>query len=242
MEQQRKQETEIDLVELFFALKQKLWIIIIAFAAGIGIMAAYTVFMVTPQYSATSMIYVLTTSTTNDATTLSDVQLGTQLANDYTILLKTHPVLDTVIENLGLDINYDQLYGKINVTNTTDTRILNITVTDADPQTAQSIANEMAHVAIDYLGEVVSTDDSSIAEEAQLPRGPVSPSLSRNCLMGGLLGIVLSAGVIIILYLLNDKLYTEEDVEKYLHLTTLGTIPDKSGKNISKEKRRHAND
>lgn len=236
MEQERMNAAEIDLVELFFALKRRLWLIIAALAAGVVLMAAYTVLLVTPQYSATSMLYVLTTSTS--ITSLADIQLGTQLTSDYAILMKTHPVIDQVIENLGLNMSYETLVGKISISNPADTRILNITVTDPVPETAQKIANELASVTVEQMASVMKTDEPSIAEEAQLPKAPVSPSLKKNCAMGGLAGAVIAAGIIIVLYLLNDKLRSEEDIEKYLGLTTLGVIPSREHAKASKTKRK----
>lgn len=234
-----EQEDQIDLIGLLMALKRRILIIIAAVAAGMAIMAGYTVFFVTPMYSATSMLYVLTTSTS--ITSLADIQLGTQLTSDYRILMTTHPVIDTVIENLGLDMSYGELVGKITIDNPSDTRILNITVTDPVPETAQSIANELAVVTVEHMAEVMKTDEPSIAEEAQLPSSPISPNLSKNCMMGGLVGLVLSAGIIIILYLMNDKIHTEDDIEKYLNMTTLGVIPSR---NAQKQKtgRRNTND
>lgn len=229
---ERQTNDEIDLKELFLVLKRRILIIIAAMAAGIVIMAGYTVLLVTPLYSATSMLYVLTTSTS--ITSLADIQLGTQLTSDYAILMKTHPVIDTVIENLQLDMTYNQLVGKISISNPSDTRILQITVTDPVPETAQKIANELASVTVEQMAKVMKTDEPSIAEEAQLPTTPVSPSIKKNCMMGALIGLVISAGIIIAIYLLNDRIRTEEDVEKYLGITTLGAIPCRDG--VSKKK------
>ena len=220
-------EMEIDLKALFLLLKRKILIIIGAAAAGIVLVAGYTLFLVTPQYSATSMLYVLTTSTS--ITSLADIQLGTQLTSDYTILMKTHPVIDTVIENLGLNLSYQQLVDKVSISNPTDTRILKITVTDPVPETAQKIANELASVTVEQMAKVMKTDDPSVAEEAQLPKEPVSPSLKKNVMLGAFAGLVIAAGIIIVLYLLNDKIHTEEDIEKYLNITTLGVIPARDG-------------
>ena len=220
-------EMEIDLKALFLLLKRKILIIIGAAVAGIVLMAGYTLLLVTPQYSATSMLYVLTTSTS--ITSLADIQLGTQLTSDYTILMKTHPVIDTVIENLGLNLSYQQLVDKVSISNPTDTRILKITVTDPVPETAQKIANELASVTVEQMAKVMKTDEPSVAEEAQLPKEPVSPSLKKNVMLGAFAGLVIAAGIIIVLYLLNDKIHTEEDIEKYLNITTLGVIPARDG-------------
>lgn len=226
MEQQTNDEVEIDLKELFLVLKHRILIIIAAAAAGIALCAAYTLLLVTPLYSATSMLYVLTTSTS--ITSLADIQLGTQLTSDYTILMKTHPVIDTVIENLELDLTYDELVNKISISNPADTRILQITVTDPVPETAQKIANELASVTVERMAKVMKTDEPSIAEEAQLPVKPVSPSMKKNCALGAAIGLILSAGIIILIHMLNDRIHTEDDVSKYLGLTTLGFIPSRN--------------
>lgn len=218
------EETEIDLIELLLVLRHRLWAIIGAMAAGLAIMAAYTLLLVTPLYEAKSMVYILTTSTS--ITSLADIQVGTQLTTDYVILMKTHPVIDTVIENLQLDMTYEQLVEKVNINNPSGSRILEIRVTDPVPETAQKIANEMAAVTVAQMAEVMKTEEPSIAEEAQLPKKPVSPSLPKNCAIGALIGFVLAAGIVTVIYLLNDKIMSDEDIEKYLGLTTLGIIPD----------------
>lgn len=229
-------EIEIDLKELFLALKKKLWIILGAFIAGIALMAVYTIFLVTPIYSASSMMYVL--STTTSITSLSDLQLGTQLTNDYVVLIKSRPVIEQVIENLDLNMSYDELNSAVSVTNQTDTRILTITVKSPVPETAQKIADELASVTATQVAEIMGTEEPKVFENATLPTSPVSPSLKKNCVLGGIAGLVLSCAVIIVMYLMNDSIKSEEDIEKYLGLTTLGIIPEKTGKAGHRKKSR----
>lgn len=225
-------EIEIDLKELFYALKKKIVVIIGAFIAGVVLMAGYTIFLVTPMYSASSMIYVLSRTTESNA--LSDVQLGTQLTNDYKIFIKTRLVIEQVIENTGVNMSYEQLANAVTVSNPTDSRILTITVTNPDPATAQLLANEIASVTAD-TSDVTGAERPSIVEEAVLPEAPVSPSLTRNCALGGIAGLAIACVVIIVLYLLNDTIKSEEDIERHLHLTTLGVIPMKNGRGSKKK-------
>lgn len=229
-------EIEIDLKELFLALKKKIWIILGAFIAGTALMAVYTIFLVTPVYSASSMMYVL--STTTSITSLSDLQLGTQLTNDYVVLIKSRPVIEQVIENLGLNMTYGELNNAVSVTNQTDTRILTITVKSAVPETAQKVADELASVTATQVAEIMGTEEPNVFENATLPTSPVSPSLKKNCILGGIAGLVLACAVVIVMYLMNDSIKSEEDVEKYLGLTTLGIIPEKAGKSGHKKKNR----
>ncbi len=75
--------------------------------------------------------------------TYSDVQLGTQLTKDYAELINSRYVLEAVIQELGLNIEYKDLLKKIEVTTPSDTRIVSITVEDQDPVQAMNIANSV---------------------------------------------------------------------------------------------------
>lgn len=234
MEQQlQNDEVEIDLRELLYALRKKLWLILSCIIAGIAVMAVYTVFFITPLYSSSSMLYILTTSTS--ITSLADVQLSTQLTSDYAILIKSRSVIEEVIENLDLNMNYEQLKSSVTIENPSNSRILTISVTSPVPETAKKVADEIAEVTSKKLAEVMATEEPSIFEHATLPNSPVSPNLQRNCLIGGLIGGFLAVAAVIIIYMLDDTIKSEEDIEKYLHITTLGIIPI-SGEKTARKK------
>ena len=63
---------------------------------------------------------------------------------------------------------------------------------------------------------------------------------SKNGVIGGLVGVLIAAAVILISYLSNDTIKTQEDVERYLKLSTLGTIPmsEEDRKNKKKKKQK----
>ena len=58
-----------------------------------------------------------------------------------------------------------------------------------------------------------------------MPDRPSSPNMKKNCALGLLAGFVLAMAVITILYLLDDTIKTEDDIEKYLGMTTLAVLP-----------------
>lgn len=144
---------EIDLLQLFEALKKKIWVILAAMIIGGGLAGAYSKFVITPQYSSTAMMYILSKETT--LTSLADLQIGSQLTKDYKILVTSRPVLEGVIETLGLDMKYEGLKGKITIGNPTDTRILSVTVTDPDPYQARAIADCVAETSSEYIGDIM---------------------------------------------------------------------------------------
>ena len=228
MEKKRNdnEEMEIDLLELLMVMKKHLAAILLAGIVGLVIMFAYTSFLVTPLYSASSMMYVMPdNSNSMNSSTLSDMQVGQQLTSDYSSMIKSRSFMEDVIKKLNLTIDYQQLLEKVEVTNPTSSRILQVTVNDPNPQTAADIANEMASVAESKLKEITGMQAIKIYEEAAVPDRPSSPSLKKNCALGLLAGLVLAMAVITILYLLDDTIKTEDDIEKYLGMTTLAVLP-----------------
>ena len=101
--------------------------------------------------------YDLHINKTKNITSLSDLQLGTQLTKDYKVLVTSRPVLEQVTENLGLNLGYQQLNGKITVNNPTDTRILTISAKDTNPETARAIADEVASVSVARIAEIMDS-------------------------------------------------------------------------------------
>ena len=219
-------EMEIDLLELLMVMKKHLAAILLAGIVGLVLMFAYTTILVTPLYSASSMMYVMPdNSNSMNSSTLSDMQVGQQLTSDYSSMIKSRSFMEDVIKKLNLTIDYQQLLGKVEVTNPTSSRILQVTVNDPNPQTAADIANEVASVAESKLKEITGMQAIKIYEEAAVPERPSSPSLKKNCALGLLAGIVLAMAVVTVLYLLDDTIKTEDDVEKYLGMTTLAVLP-----------------
>ena len=216
-------EIEIDLGELFHLLLQKIWIIILCFIVGAALAFGGTKFLITPQYSASSIIYILTKTTS--VTSLADIQMGAQLTVDFEVLAKSRTVVEEVIETLDLDTTYEKLLDQITTENPTDTRMLELTVTDPDPEMAKTISNTLADATADRVADVMDSDKPNIVDRAVKPSRPSSPSTVKNTAIGALAGAFLAMAVIVIRFLLNDTVQTEEDIRKYLNLNTLAAVP-----------------
>lgn len=222
-----RQEAEdtIDLVEVFYLFWGHLWQIILCLLLGAALAFSYTYFLVTPLYQASAKIYIVSAS--NDSVVnLSDLQIGASLTADYQELLLSRPLLQDVINNLSLDMDYKALEGMISITNTTDTRILKILVTSPDPQESADIANELVNQANIYLPNIMETDTPNLVESAIAPASKSSPSYSKNTLLGGLAGVVLCCAVLLVRFLMNDTFVTPDDIAKYFGVQPLATIPE----------------
>ena len=216
-------EETIDLLELLYALLGK-WREIAAATVACALIAAIGVlFFVTPKYQASSTIYVI--SRKDSAINISDLQIGTALTDDYIQVFHMWEVQEKVISNLDLPYTYNQLDGMLSVTNASNTRMLEITVTSESAQEAADIANEYATVVRDYIAKKMATDKPSIMSTALVPTVPVSPYKTKSILLGALLGFVVSAGVVVVMTLLDDTYKTADDIKKYTGLVTMAVIP-----------------
>lgn len=227
MNEERNEEIEIDLRELFFVLLSKIWIIILATALGLGVAAGYTTAFIEPIYSSTSMLFVTTKSTS--ITSLADLQVGSTLTQDYQVFITSRPVVDKVIEDLELDMTYDQFVASVGVENPTNTRFLYITVDNNDAYMAKTIVDKLTDVSAERIGTIMGTEQPKVADYGHIPETQTSPNLTKNALIGAVLGFVLSVACILVIYLMNDAIQTTEDVEKYLGINTLGLIPLEEG-------------
>lgn len=237
MERGREDRVEIDLLELLFAFRRRiLWIVLAAILGG-GISFAGTRVLMTPMYESTTTMLVLTSETT--LSSLSELQLGTQLTNDYEILTKSRAVLETVIENLNLNLGYEQLNNMVSISNPEDSRIMEITLSYPDPEEAKTIVDEIASVTSEFIGDQMEGIPPKIIDQGEVPSGPSSPSVSRNTLLGTLLGIVVSCGIITVITVMDDTIKTEEDIEYYLGIPTLASVPDRKDYIGGKKKARN---
>ena len=227
-------EIEIDLREILFVLRRKLLLIVIVTIVAGAAAGLFSYYGITPLYTATSKIYILTN--TSSMLDLSDLQVGSSLAADYEELIVSRPVVEKVIENKKLSMTYDELLDCISINNPTNTRIVAIQITYQDPVMAKEIANEFASVSTKQIADIMMVDEPTVVEEAVVPKGKSSPSNGKNAVLGALIGLILTAGIVIVRYLLDDTIKSADDVEKYLGLHTLAAIPEEGGTDNSEKK------
>ena len=221
------EEMEIDLIELVHVLLHKWWMILIVALAGFAIAVGYTKFAVTPMYESKAMLYVLPNTTS--VTSVADLQIGMAITGDFEVIATSKPVIDKAIQTIqveeGLKLKRSDIQGMVTVENMEDTRILVIKATSADPKKACMVANAMAEATAVRMAEITKKDPPTTVEMAEVAKSPISPSMTKNAALGFLLGAVLVCGVLVVQFLLNDNIKTEEDVEKYLGESTLVSIP-----------------
>lgn len=222
-----EEETEIDLIDLAWALLDKIHYIVLCFLIGAVIMNAYSYFLVRPTYKSTAKMYVVSASK-NSVVDLDALNIGTSLTADYEQLMLSYPVLEQVINKLNLDMDSDTLAKMITLENPTDTRILNINVVSTDPKNARDIANTLMDVSVDYLPKTMSTNAPNVAQKAKLADHKDGPSYTKYTMIGALAGAFLYCMYLVVKYLMDDTIHIADDMEKYFDIVPLAVIPDVS--------------
>ena len=213
----------IDLKEVFFTLLAHWKSILLAALLGAAVFGAYHTFMLKPSYQADASIYI---TSTDSMISFSDLQLSAALTDDYANIIKSRTVLNRVIDDLDLDLDYKQLGQLITVNNPDSTHIVDIKVTCDDPELSRNITNSLMNISVDQIYQIIGSGeptviDYAVAEAVQ----DVTPGLKKYLALGGMLGVVVVCGIVVLLMLMDTTLKTVDDIDRYLHLPVLAAVP-----------------
>ena len=218
---------EIDVFQLLKILwKRKVLIALVAIVTG-GVAFAYSSFIVKPEYTSTTRIYVVNRNQGDKpGLTNQDLQAGSYLVKDYREIILSQDVLEKVATDLKLDLPSKGLASKIKVTVPADTRIVSISVTDRAPEEASRIANSLREVAAQKIISVTRVSDVTTLEEARPATSPSSPNIRRNTMIGFLAGAVVMIVTVLLIELLDTRVKRPEDVEDVMQIALLGVVPN----------------
>ncbi len=230
-------EIEIDLLQLFRALwKNALVIILVAVLCG-GLAFGGTYMFITPKYKATAMMYVNNSTVSVGSTSFSissgELSAAQTLVDTYIVILNTRTTLDEIIEESGVPYTVDELNKKKMITASAvkGTGVFSVTVESESPTEAELIANTIARVLPDRISDIIEGSDVRIVDYAIVPAHRSSPSYTKNTAIGGLLGVVLVAGIICLKEIFGAEedvmLHSSDDLAKlYPDIPVLAIIPD----------------
>ena len=217
-------DTEIDLVELFYVFLNRIWLLVICMAIGGAAAFAWTACFIKPVYKTSAEIYVVSASN-NSVVNLTDLQIGNTVKTDYMELMLSRPVLEKVIESLNVNKTVSEIRSMVSITNKADTRILQIAATSTDPQLATDVANELATQSILLLPEIMENEPPNLVSTALFPTAPAGPSIVKNTLLGAILGFVLCGAVLVVIFLSDRSFKGADDMQKYFGMMPLAVVP-----------------
>lgn len=221
-----KRDFEINIGKLIPVLINKLWLIIlVALVAAIGAYF-YTSEMAVHLYKSTARVYIINRQNSL-GTSMTDLSSAATIKEDFLVLIKSNEIYRNVLARIGEDpSNYKALSGQVSHDNNTDTRFVDITVTDPDPVRAKMLVDAFADVSRVKAREIMGVEDITIEEYGEIPTRPSSPNMSKNVVMAVAVAVILTVGVIVLINIFNDTIDTPSDIEKNLGLCVLGTVPN----------------
>ena len=226
MNNQEKDLIQLDIMLLIKSIWEKKILILLVTFLFAAVSLAYSIFLVTPQYSSTTKVYVVNQKKDDKAITTQDVQLGSLLVKDYKEIILSNKVMEDVADKSGTGLTAKELAKKVSVDAPKDTRIISITVRDKDPQVASELANTVKEVSADQIKEVTKIDDVTTLEEAKAATSPSSPNIPKNGILATVLGFIIAVAGVVLFELLDDRIKRAEDIEDGMGLVLLGVVPD----------------
>lgn len=223
-------EMEIDIQRLLGAVLKRIWVVILACVVGAAVALGGTLLFISPKYQSSAMFYVNNSNISVGDVSVSmssgDLSTSRGLVKSYIVILNTRETLVDVIDYSGVDRKVTELEEMIEAEAVDSTEIFKVTVTSDDPNEAQKIADAVAYILPKRIGTIIDGTSAKVADAAVVPVKPSSPSYPKNTVIGFLLGLLLSVGVIVLRELFDVTIRTQEDITQVCDHPVLAAVPD----------------
>jgi len=228
----------IDILRLVRALWKKIWLIIIAGLIVAVAFFSWSAFIITPQYSATAMLYVNNSNFSIGKTSLSisssEISAAQSLVKTYIVILKNRTTLNQVIEKTGLNYTYEQLSGMITAASVNNTEVFHITVTCENAENAATLANAISEILPLRVAEIIDGSSMRLVDRAVVKTRKVSPNITKNTAIGFVIGAAVAAAIVVLFELLDDVIHGDDYLLQTFDIPVLARIPDLYDKSSKK--------
>ncbi len=219
---------EVTLSDLWRIFVHRLWIMALAMIIVVAGFVTVDKITYVPEYDSTATLYILKQNETSSqySSEYEDFTLALKVVNDCNHLLKSHAVIDAVIENLGLDMTYNELRLRISTSNPEETRILEVTVEAESPEMAKCIVDNVCEVGVAKITEAMGFTQVNLYEYGILNTVPCNVTSPIIYAFAGFVVMAAIYAIYLLTYLFDDRLKTDEEIERALNLTVIGDIPN----------------
>lgn len=218
-------ETEIDLKDILLLLWSKIWIILIATCATGLLSFIINNYFITPTYQSRLSLYVFNADVSTKETSANDLLIAQRLVNSYIAVLQSDKFLNKVIEDTHLNTTAKKLRKKIDMNAIKDTELFEIVVSENSPSQALKIANSITKLAPSGVEQIVKTGRTEVVDTPILADQPSSPNISRNTIIGSLIGFAIACAVVIFRDMFDITIKSKEELINKYSIPILGSIP-----------------
>lgn len=216
------------LLELLGLLRKRFALVVALPLVCALVTGAYCFLMMSNVYTATASMYVLAQNeSSQDSANLStDLNASQMISNDVATLLTSDRVLDETAQDVGLE---DLDAYETSVTSETTSRVIQLSVTGPDAQTAADIANGMVDNVSAIAREVMSIESVNLIDAATAPASPSGPNRPLYVVVAAMAGFFLAVAIVVVADMLNTKVRNQEEVEELLGIPVIGRVPMMKG-------------
>lgn len=214
---------EINLSEVYSYFKTKILWILLAVVLIIVLGNVFTLLTRTPLYQSNTTIVLVGESKSGYSQTES--QLNQNLIGTYSQIIISRKVLNQVIENLDLKLTTTDLAQSITTSSVEDTEIIQITVNNPKAKDAKKITDELAEVFAKEIKDIYHLENVEIIDKAEIAKTPYNVNYLKDNVIYLVVGLVLSFGVVFVMYYFDTSIKSSDIVEEKLGLTVIGIVP-----------------
>lgn len=223
----RELRETFDLAELFQQIRKYFWVTFLAMVLMGAVGYFGSKYLIEPEYEAAITMIVNTRQDSTGTVTNDSITSAQNLVSTYSVIIKSNTVLNQVINELGLDMDYDELDDNVYVNAVDDTQIMRVAVRNSDRDTATAIVEEIAEIAPDIIVDTVEAGSCKVISQVTTSDDPVTPNTVKNALLMAVVGLMGSVIILIFFTFFKEKkVIDDSDAQKYFDLPVLGVIPE----------------
>lgn len=219
-------EENINIKEIFESLKKR-YKLIIAITLGFTIVSiVLSFFIIKPKYEANVKLFIGKQESKKADYDNNDVQMYQKLLTTYAEVLKTDDIIEESLKKSHIDEEVDAAQKNLKVTPRADTQILEVSYTDTNKEEAAKFLNALISNFMKESKKLIPNGNIQVIQKVKVPEKAVSPNKKLNILIAFVLGLMISVGISILLEFMDNTFKSKDELEKFLEIPVLATIPD----------------
>ena len=218
-------EEIIDLKKLLISIRENKWFLIVSIILSVGLMSLYLFFISTPIYQSRTQILINQTDKKDVALQVTSVQTNLDLIDTYNVIIKSPRILGKVSKELKNQYSEDELTEAIQVSNATNSQIIDIKVESSNPNSAAIIANTTAYIFKKEITSIMKVDNVSILSEAKIEAKAIKPQKPMMLISSVFIGVFIGFLILFTRNLVDRTIKNVQDVQ-LLGVTFLGKISE----------------
>lgn len=222
----RETEEKLDLFHIFSVLWHRAWLVVLAGILAAAIAFGWSTYTAPELYSSTATVYV--NDPTNYGFSIGNITTARSLVQTYLVLLRNRTTLEMVLKAADREgvYTYTQLNGMISASAIDETEVFSITVTTNNPEEAARLANAIVDILPVRIEEIMDGASMRLVDSAIPNYNRIGTNITRNTIIGFVLGVLLMSVLLVVLDMLNDVIRDESHILQTYDIPILARVPD----------------